>query len=81
MIVLIDATSFSHSGKDGKDTASNGDRLSKVRSLLAEQGVATYVIAKGYPFRPLIKYRRRRTEYKVLGTGRVVPYEVEEEVG
>jgi uncharacterized protein (DUF58 family) len=82
VIVLIDAASFSsHSGKDGKDTASNGDRLSKVRSLLAEQGVATYVIAKGYPFRPLIKYRRRRTEYKVLGTGRVVPYEVEEEVG
>jgi len=81
VIVLIDAISFSHSGKDGKDTASNGDRLSKVRSLLAEQGVATYVIAKGYPFRPLIKYRRRRTEYKVLGTGRVVPYEVEEEVG
>ncbi|MCC7353952.1 MAG: DUF58 domain-containing protein [Anaerolineae bacterium] len=79
--VLIDANSFSRSNRSGEEAGSGRERLSKVRNLLAEQGIVTYVIAKGYPFRALIKYKRRRTEFKVLGTGRVVPYEVEEEVG
>jgi uncharacterized protein (DUF58 family) len=77
VVILLDAGSFSRSGKGVDD----GHRLAALRGLLAEHGAASHVIAKGFPFRPLIKYRRRRTEYKVLATGRVVPYEVEEEVG
>lgn len=76
-VILLDAGSFSHGGKD----ADAARRLGALRGLLAEHEVSSHVIAKGFPFRPLIKYRRRRTEYKVLATGRVVPYEVEEEVG
>ena len=70
--ILIDGGSF-----DGKERCS--DDLNALRALLAEQGVPSHVIQQGYPFRPLVRQVRRRIDYKVLGTGRVVPVVVEEE--
>ncbi len=72
-VILIDPRSFD-------SRASGGEGIAALRALLAEQGVSSHVIEKGYPFEPLIRQVRRRVEYKVLGTGRVVPVVVEEEV-
>lgn len=70
--ILLDRASF-----DDQDASS----VTALRSLLAEQGVPGHVIRKGFPFRPLVRYKRRRVVYKVLsGTGRVIAMEVEEEV-
>ena len=77
--ILLDRASF-----DGQDTGDEGRETGNVaalRGLLAEQSVPSHVIRKGFPFRPLVRYKRRRTVYKVLrGTGRVIAMEVEEEV-
>ncbi|MCR4408388.1 MAG: DUF58 domain-containing protein [Anaerolineae bacterium] len=70
--ILLDRASF-----DGPDT----DSVTALRGLLAEQGVPSYIIRKGFPFRPLVRYKRRRPVYRVLSaTGRVIAMEVEEEV-
>lgn len=70
--ILLDRASFADS-----DTGS----VTALRGLLAERGVSSHVIRKGFPFRPLVRYKRRRPVYKVLSaTGRVIAMEVEEEV-
>ncbi len=70
--ILIDGASFA-----GRERCS--EELNALRALLAEQGVPSHVIQQGFPFRPLVRQVRRRIDYKVLGTGRVVPVVVEEE--
>jgi uncharacterized protein (DUF58 family) len=52
-----------------------------VRSLLSSQRIPHYVMAQGFPFRPVDRIRRTRTELRTLGaTGRVIEVSVEEEV-
>ncbi len=72
-VILMDPTSFD--GREPRDEV-----IASLRGLWAEHHISSYVIRQGYPFRPLIRQVRRRVEYKVLGTGRVVPVVVEEEV-
>lgn len=72
-VILIDPGSFD--GREPRD-----ETIVNLRGLWAEHHIFSYVIRQGYPFRPLIRQVRRRVEYKVLGTGRVVPVLVEEEV-
>jgi hypothetical protein len=72
-VILIDPGSF-----DGREP--RAQPVTALRGLLAKHDVPSHVIEQGYPFRPLIRQVRRRVEYKVLGTGRVVPVVVEEEV-
>ncbi len=72
-VILLDPGSF-----DGREP--DGEALATLRELLAEQEIPVYVIERGHPFEPLIRQVRRRVEYKVLGTGRVVPVVVEEEI-
>lgn len=70
--LLLDASSF---------TGVSPEDVLAIQRLLAEQHTPTHIIAKGYPFRPLVTYKRKRTEYRTLwGTGRVIAVEVEEEV-
>lgn len=55
--------------------------LAGVRSLLVSQRIPHYVMAQGFPFRPIERIRRQRRELKTLsGTGRVIEVSVEEEV-
>ncbi|MCS7220649.1 MAG: DUF58 domain-containing protein [Anaerolineae bacterium] len=72
-VILMDPSSF-----DGREPSD--ETIASLRGLWAEHRIASHVIRQGYPFRPLIRQIRRRVEYKVLGTGRVVPVVVEEEV-
>jgi hypothetical protein len=52
-----------------------------LRSLLAAQRIPNYVIAQGFPFRPVERIRRQKRDLKTLSAfGRVVPVEVVEEV-
>jgi uncharacterized protein (DUF58 family) len=74
LAVLLDATTFS---------PPTGDRNAflGLRALLAQQRIPSYVIAQGFPFRPVERIRRQRQELKTLpGFGRVIQIEVEEEV-
>ncbi|MGC8780228.1 MAG: DUF58 domain-containing protein [Anaerolineae bacterium] len=72
--VLIDSASFD-------PPAGSAEGLFGLRSLLAQQRISSHVIARGFPFRPLERIRRRRRGLKTLaGFGRVVEIEVEEEV-
>jgi uncharacterized protein (DUF58 family) len=72
-VILIDPGSFD--GREPRD-----EMIASLRGLWAEHHISSHVIRQGYPFRPLIRQVRRRVEYKVLGTGRVVPVVVEEEI-
>lgn len=72
--VLLDATTFDP--PSGDPTALLG-----LRSLLARQRIPSTVLAQGFPFRPVERIHRQRTELRTLsGTGRVIPVEVVEEV-
>ena len=73
--ILLDAASFQEPGSDG-----GPDRSLGLRQALAMLGVPSFVISRGYPFVPWLRRRRRRTVYRALATGRVVPVEVVEEV-
>ncbi len=71
---LIDSTSFD-------PPVGSAEGLFGLRSLLAQQRIASYVVSQGFPFRPLERIRRRRRALKTLaGFGRVVEIEVDEEV-
>lgn len=71
-VLLVDAASFSG--------ASPEDILA-IQAILADHHTPTHIIAKDYPFRPLVTYKRTRIEYRTLwGTGRVIAVKVEEEV-
>jgi uncharacterized protein (DUF58 family) len=55
--------------------------LAGIQSLLVSQRIPNYVMARGFPFRPIERIRRQRRELKTLaGTGRVIEVSVEEEV-
>ena len=72
--VLLDATTFN-------PPVGSQQALVGLRSLLAQQRIPSSVLAQGFPFHPIDKIRRRRTEARTLsGFGRVIQVEVEEEV-
>ncbi|MBC7224033.1 MAG: DUF58 domain-containing protein, partial [Anaerolineae bacterium] len=73
--ILLDAASFG----DGRAGAGS-QALLGLRQTLARVGVPSFVVPKGYPFVPWLRPRRRRTVYRALATGRVIPVEVVEEV-
>jgi hypothetical protein len=74
MILLLDATTFDP--PRGEQSA-----LIRLRSLLAQQRIPSTMVAQGFPFRPVEKIRRHKTELRALaGTGRVIRVDVEEEV-
>ena len=59
--LLLDAHSF---GGDGDVQA--------MKSALADLGVPSHVIGKGFKFQEITQRRQQRPQFKVLGTGRVV---------
>jgi hypothetical protein len=72
--ILLDAMTFDPS-------AGERDTLLGLRSLLAEQRIPSYVVAQGFPFRPVERIRRQRQELRTLGGfGRVIQVDVDEEV-
>ncbi len=72
--VLVDSTTFD-------PPAGTAAGMIGLRSLLAQQRIPSYVVAQGFPFRPLERIRRQRRELKTLaGFGRVVEINVEEEI-
>jgi len=72
--LILDATTFD-------PPAGSAAALSGLRDLLAQQRIPSTVLRQGFPFRPIDKIRRQRTEWRTLsGTGRVIQVEVEEEV-
>ncbi len=73
-VLLLDATTF-------EPPAGAPAALLGLRGLLAQQRIPSTVIAQGFPFQPVERIRRQRTELKALsGFGRVIPVAVEEEV-
>lgn len=73
-VVLLDAPTFDP--PNGTPAAVDG-----LRGLLSQQRIPCTVLARGFPFRPLERIRRQRSELRTLsGFGRVVSVEVEEEV-
>jgi uncharacterized protein (DUF58 family) len=72
--VLLDASTFDPPRGDGVS-------LLGLRDLLARQRIPCYVLAQGFPFRPVDRIRRQRREVRTLsGFGRVVTVDVTEEV-
>ena len=74
VVLLLDGTTFD---------PPCGDRaaLLGLRGVLGTQRVPNYVMAQGFPFRPVERIKRRRRELRILaGTGRVIEVDVEEEV-
>lgn len=73
-VVLVDSRTFQPAR--GDPSAVIG-----IRSLLASQRIPSHVVQQGFPFRPIERIRRERTELKTLGaTGRVIQVNVQEEV-
>jgi uncharacterized protein (DUF58 family) len=73
-VLLLDATTFD----PPRGTAESLDGL---RALLAQQRIPATMLEQGFPFRPVERIRRERTEHKTLGGfGRVIEVQVEEEV-
>ncbi|MBK9234453.1 MAG: hypothetical protein IPO15_27450 [Anaerolineae bacterium] len=54
--------------------------LSALRATLARQGITTHLLDRHLARRPLITYRRTRTDLRTLATGRVISRDVVEEV-
>jgi len=72
--VLLDATTFD-------PPMGSPQALLGLRSLLAQQRIHSTVLEQGFPFQPIDRIRRRRTEARALsGFGRVIQVEIEEEV-
>jgi len=72
--VLLDAGTFDPPRGDSA-------ALVGLRDVLARQRIPGYVLAQGFPFRPVDRIRRKRRELKALpGFGRVLEVEVAEEV-
>lgn len=73
-VVLLDATTFD-------PPAGDPAALLGLRGLLAQQRIPSTTLAKGFPFRPVERIRRQKTELRTLtGSGRVIRVAVEEEV-
>ncbi|MGQ9594765.1 MAG: DUF58 domain-containing protein [Anaerolineae bacterium] len=73
--ILLDAASFREPRSDGEPGGFLG-----LRQALAMLGVPSFVVSRGYPFVPWLRRKRRRTVYRALATGRVIPVDVVEEV-
>ena len=72
--VLLDASTFDPPRSDGQG-------LLGLRDLLARQRFPSYVLAQGFPFRPVERIRRLRREVRTLsGFGRVITVDVAEEI-
>ncbi len=72
--LLVDATTFD-------PPAGREDDLNALRSLLTRQQISHYVIEHGFPFKPIDRIKRQRSDLKVLpGSGRVIRVEIEEEI-
>jgi uncharacterized protein (DUF58 family) len=63
--ILLDADSFNGGHQEQGRTLA-------MRSLLADQGVPTHIVARGYPFQIRLQQPAGRWEFKVLGTGRAI---------
>jgi hypothetical protein len=61
MVILFDRESFEGEGN-----------AQQVAGLLADYGIGSHIVPRGYQFTSLIHRRRQRPIYKVLATGRVV---------
>lgn len=73
-VILLDTTTFD-------PPAGTSEALDGLRGLLGQQRIPNTIVSQGFPFRPLERIRRQRTELKaLLGSGRVIPVQVEEEV-
>lgn len=72
--VLLDTTTFDPPTGDPA-------ALLGLRSLLSQQRIPSTVVAQGFPFHPVERIRRQKTELKTLsGFGRVISVAVEEEL-
>ncbi len=72
--VLLDASTFD-------PPQGNASTLLGLRGLLTQHRIPSNVLAQGFPFDPIDKIRRQRTESRTLsGFGRVIRVDVEEEV-
>jgi hypothetical protein len=72
--VLLDATTFDPPQGDP-------EALLGLRGLLTEHRIPSNVLAQGFPFDPIDKIKRQRSELRALsGFGRVIQVDVEEEV-
>jgi hypothetical protein len=72
-VLLLDASTF----EDGQGPERGANHCSRMVSLLSEQGVPSYPITKGMPFKPVVEHKRTGPpEFKVLpGFGRVIAVE------
>lgn len=73
--ILLDAASFREPCSQGAPEGFLG-----LRQALAMLGIPSFVVSRGYPFVPWLRRKRRRTVYRALATGRVIPVDVVEEV-
>ncbi len=61
MGLLLDARSFGGLGD-----------VEGMKSALADLGVSSHIVGKGFQFQEITQRRQQRPEFKVLGTGRVI---------
>jgi uncharacterized protein (DUF58 family) len=75
--LLLDAASFRP--RDDPQSEQGAAALAGLRGLLAQHGIPSQLIDRGFVFRPVFQITRTRTELRTLSaTGRVVAVEVEE---
>ena len=73
--IILDAASFDEPAAPSPSPASLA-----LRSTLARHSITTHLVDRRLALRPLLTYRRKRTELRALATGRVIGVEIEEEV-
>jgi hypothetical protein len=72
--ILLDATTFDPPKGDAA-------ALLGLRGLLTQHRIPNTILSQGFPFDPIEKIRRQRTEARALsGFGRVIQVDIEEEV-
>jgi uncharacterized protein (DUF58 family) len=73
-VLLLNPTTFSPPrGEESEMVA--------LRSLLSRQQIPHYVVQQGFPFQPVERIKRQRSDLRTLsGTGRVIQVQIEEEV-
>ena len=74
-VILLDAASFD----DGDDRQER--RTLAMRALLADQGIPSHIVSRGYPFQIRLQQPAGRWEFKVLGTGRAVAVQTPHRIG
>ncbi|MGB2771528.1 MAG: DUF58 domain-containing protein [Anaerolineae bacterium] len=73
--ILLDAASFAE-----PPAPTPGAATLALRAILVRQGITTHLLDRHLARRPLITYRRTRTDLRTLATGRVISRDVVEEV-